>query len=148
MKRSAIIRIEGGIFSPDLLESLAHGDLQGQKPSDFGYKNETEMLNHLALPSTATHAPSISSSATPTSNCPKTRATPRSPANAGSSRCYACWSTSRPTIPKPTPSTNRATASRTAPTNRPNRPQSTSSGDANRSIGWTRRRSPAAPRTP
>jgi hypothetical protein len=49
MKRSAIIRIEGGIFSPDLLESLAHGDLQGQKPSDFGYKNETEMLNHLAL---------------------------------------------------------------------------------------------------
>jgi hypothetical protein len=49
MKRSTIIRIEGGIFSPDLLESLAHGDLQGQKPSDFGYKNETEMLNHLAL---------------------------------------------------------------------------------------------------
>ena len=48
MKRSTIIRIEGGIFSPDLLESLAHGDLQGQKPSDFGYKNETEMLNHLA----------------------------------------------------------------------------------------------------
>jgi hypothetical protein len=48
MKRSTIIRIEGGIFSPDLLESLAHGDLQGQKPSDFGYKHETEMLNHLA----------------------------------------------------------------------------------------------------
>jgi hypothetical protein len=48
MKRSAIIRIEGGIFSPDLLESLAHGDLQGQKPSDFGYKHETEMLNQVA----------------------------------------------------------------------------------------------------
>ena len=30
------LRIEGGLFSPDLLEALATADLPGQKPQDFG----------------------------------------------------------------------------------------------------------------
>jgi len=30
------LRLEGGLFSPDLLEALAAADLPGQKPQDFG----------------------------------------------------------------------------------------------------------------
>ncbi len=33
---SPTLRIEGGLFGPDLLEALAHADLSGQKPQDFG----------------------------------------------------------------------------------------------------------------
>ncbi|WP_054521280.1 Eco57I restriction-modification methylase domain-containing protein [Thermanaerothrix daxensis] len=41
------LRIEGGLFSPDLLEALAHADLPGQKPQDFGLppgRNLTEEI--------------------------------------------------------------------------------------------------------
>jgi hypothetical protein len=30
------VRIEGGLFGPDLLEALASAGLPGQKPADFG----------------------------------------------------------------------------------------------------------------
>jgi hypothetical protein len=30
------VRIEGGLFGPDLLEALASAELPGQKPADFG----------------------------------------------------------------------------------------------------------------
>ncbi|GIV11835.1 MAG: hypothetical protein KatS3mg021_0117 [Fimbriimonadales bacterium] len=48
MKTTQVIRIEGGLFSADILERLQQGDLPGQKPSDFNCKNENELLNLIA----------------------------------------------------------------------------------------------------
>jgi len=48
MKTTQVIRIEGGLFSADILERLQQGNLPGQKPSDFGCKNENELLNLIA----------------------------------------------------------------------------------------------------
>lgn len=48
MRNLKAIQIEGGIFSPDLLEQLETADLQGQKPGDFGFKDRSDMTNTVA----------------------------------------------------------------------------------------------------
>jgi len=42
------IHLEGGLFSPDLLDSLAAKDFPGQKPEDFGLPKGTSLLEHIA----------------------------------------------------------------------------------------------------
>jgi hypothetical protein len=48
MKNLRALRIEGGLFSPDLLEQLDSESLPKQKPSDFGFKDRAEMTSTLA----------------------------------------------------------------------------------------------------
>lgn len=42
------LRIEGGLFSPDLLEALARADLPGQKPQDFGLPPRRALTGEIA----------------------------------------------------------------------------------------------------
>ncbi|GAB4495775.1 MAG: N-6 DNA methylase [Anaerolineales bacterium] len=45
---SPYFRIEGGLFSPDLLEALSHADLPGQKPQDFGLPARRTLTEEIA----------------------------------------------------------------------------------------------------
>jgi len=42
------IKIEGGLFSPDILEKIARADIEGQRPVDFGLKPNTNLLDEIA----------------------------------------------------------------------------------------------------
>ncbi len=42
------IRIEGGLFGPDLFEALTRGDLPGQKPADFGLPPRRSLNDEIA----------------------------------------------------------------------------------------------------
>lgn len=42
------LRLEGGLFSPDLLEALARADLPGQKPQDFGLPPRRALTEEIA----------------------------------------------------------------------------------------------------
>ncbi|MDZ7314676.1 MAG: BREX-1 system adenine-specific DNA-methyltransferase PglX, partial [candidate division KSB1 bacterium] len=42
------LRIEGGLFSPDLLEALSRADLPGQKPADFGLSPRRALTDEIA----------------------------------------------------------------------------------------------------
>jgi hypothetical protein len=42
------IKIEGGLFSPDILEKIARADIEGQRPVDFGLKLNTNLLDEIA----------------------------------------------------------------------------------------------------
>ncbi|NLG96420.1 MAG: N-6 DNA methylase [Chloroflexi bacterium] len=42
------LRIEGGLFGPDLLEALAQADLIGQKPQDFGLPPRRSLTDEIA----------------------------------------------------------------------------------------------------
>ncbi len=42
------IHIEGGIFSPDILEKLESADLRGQSPKDFGFDAYVKMKDEIA----------------------------------------------------------------------------------------------------
>ncbi|MCS6841947.1 MAG: N-6 DNA methylase [Roseiflexus sp.] len=46
---SSALRIEGGLFGPDLIEALASGDLPGQRPSDFGLPPGAALTDEIAL---------------------------------------------------------------------------------------------------
>ncbi|MEJ5241175.1 MAG: DNA methyltransferase [Anaerolineales bacterium] len=46
--QSLTIRIEGGLFSPDLLEALARAELPGQKPQDFGLSPHRSLTEEIA----------------------------------------------------------------------------------------------------
>ncbi len=42
------VRIEGGLFAPDLLEKLISGDLPGQRPQDFGLEPRRSLTDEIA----------------------------------------------------------------------------------------------------
>ncbi|MDW8319642.1 MAG: N-6 DNA methylase, partial [Anaerolineae bacterium] len=42
------LRIEGGLFGPDLLEALARGELPGQRPADFGLPAQRSLTDEIA----------------------------------------------------------------------------------------------------
>ena len=42
------IRIEGGLFAPDLLDQLLAEDLPGQKPRDFGLDGRRGLTDEIA----------------------------------------------------------------------------------------------------
>lgn len=42
------IRIEGGIFAPDLLDQLLAADLPGQRPGDFGFAGRRSLTDEIA----------------------------------------------------------------------------------------------------
>jgi len=42
------LRIEGGLFSPDLFENLLHDQLPGQKAQDFGLPKQRDLTNEIA----------------------------------------------------------------------------------------------------
>lgn len=46
--QSLTIRIEGGLFSPDLLEALTRAELPGQKPQDFGVSPRRPLTEEIA----------------------------------------------------------------------------------------------------
>ncbi|HHJ51692.1 MAG TPA: hypothetical protein ENJ89_00730, partial [Caldithrix abyssi] len=48
MKVFPAIRIEGGLFSPDLLDQLLAEELPGQKPVDFGLEQSINFINEVA----------------------------------------------------------------------------------------------------
>ncbi len=41
------ISVEGGLFPSDLLEKIATGDAEGQRPTDFGFRRAYNMANHI-----------------------------------------------------------------------------------------------------
>ncbi|MCX7844511.1 MAG: N-6 DNA methylase, partial [Candidatus Bipolaricaulota bacterium] len=43
-----VIRLEGGLFSPDFLDRLSEKDAPGQKPEDFGLPKGESLLEHIA----------------------------------------------------------------------------------------------------
>ncbi|WP_141610772.1 DNA methyltransferase [Litorilinea aerophila] len=48
LSSSPALRIEGGLLGPDVLEALAHGDLPGQKPADFGLPANRSLTEEIA----------------------------------------------------------------------------------------------------
>ncbi|GAB4559572.1 MAG: hypothetical protein Fur0016_23760 [Anaerolineales bacterium] len=48
MNAHSSLRIEGGLFSPDLLEALERADLPGQKPQDFGLPPRRALTEEIA----------------------------------------------------------------------------------------------------
>lgn len=48
MKTSPAIRIEGGLFSPDVFEALTAGDLPGQQAADFGLPARRSLTDEIA----------------------------------------------------------------------------------------------------
>lgn len=48
MKTYLSIRIEGGLFGPDLLEALAAAELPGQRPQDFGLPARRNLTDEIA----------------------------------------------------------------------------------------------------
>ena len=42
------IRLEGGLFDPDILESALAGDLPGQQPRDFGLDGSRSLTDEIA----------------------------------------------------------------------------------------------------
>jgi len=42
------VRIEGGLFSSEILEKILNGELPGQDPRDFGLKSRVDMTNEMA----------------------------------------------------------------------------------------------------
>ncbi len=48
MKTFPAIRIEGGLFSPELPEKLLAGELYGQSPQDFGVRTNQQLLEEIA----------------------------------------------------------------------------------------------------
>jgi hypothetical protein len=48
LSRSQALRIEGGLFGPDLLEALARGELPGQKPEDFRLPPRRNLTEEIA----------------------------------------------------------------------------------------------------
>jgi len=42
------IRVEGGLFSSEILEKILNGELPGQDPRDFGLKSRVDMTNEMA----------------------------------------------------------------------------------------------------
>ncbi|MBK9404438.1 MAG: hypothetical protein IPN57_07890 [Ignavibacteria bacterium] len=43
------IRIEGSIFSSDILEKIEQGDIAGQLPKDFGFESNTKVKDEIAI---------------------------------------------------------------------------------------------------
>ncbi len=43
------IRIEGSIFSSDILEKIEQGDITGQLPKDFGFESHTKVKDEIAI---------------------------------------------------------------------------------------------------
>lgn len=48
MRATPAIRLEGGLFSPDILEALEQGSLKGQKPQDFGLEPRRNLTDEIA----------------------------------------------------------------------------------------------------
>ncbi|OUC08482.1 hypothetical protein RY27_08715, partial [Litorilinea aerophila] len=48
LSSSPALRIEGGLLGSDVLEALAHGDLPGQKPTDFGLPANRSLTEEIA----------------------------------------------------------------------------------------------------
>lgn len=48
MSRLQAIRVEGGLFGPEILELLESGDLPGQRPQDFGLSSSRRLLDEIA----------------------------------------------------------------------------------------------------
>jgi len=48
MKVFPAVRIEGGIFAPDLLDQLLAGELPGQRPQDFGLDRRRNLTDEIA----------------------------------------------------------------------------------------------------
>ncbi|MBA2848699.1 N-6 DNA methylase [Thermosulfuriphilus ammonigenes] len=48
MKIFPAVRMEGGLFAPDLFERVINQDLPGQKPADFGLSSRQDLINEIA----------------------------------------------------------------------------------------------------
>ena len=48
MKIFPAVRMEGGLFAPDLFERVINQDLPGQKPADFGLSSRQDLINEVA----------------------------------------------------------------------------------------------------
>lgn len=48
MSRFQSLRIEGGLFSPDIIDRLAEGDMPGQKPADFGLPARSNFIDEVS----------------------------------------------------------------------------------------------------
>ncbi|MDW7972432.1 MAG: N-6 DNA methylase [Thermodesulfovibrio sp.] len=50
------IKIEGGLFSPDILEKLLAGEILGQSPQDFGIRGKKTLTDEIAFVFSEAHA--------------------------------------------------------------------------------------------
>jgi len=48
MKTFTAIRIEGGLFAPDLMEQVMAEELPGQRASDFGLNSRRSLIDEIA----------------------------------------------------------------------------------------------------
>ncbi|MGC8724817.1 MAG: Eco57I restriction-modification methylase domain-containing protein, partial [Acidobacteriota bacterium] len=48
MRATPAIRLEGGLFGPDILEALEQGSLKGQRPQDFGLDPRRNLTDEIA----------------------------------------------------------------------------------------------------
>ena len=47
-RQGPAVRLEGGLFGPDILERLESGDLPGQRPADFGFPAGRSLVDEIA----------------------------------------------------------------------------------------------------